>query len=326
MTVGAAPVSFHTERRQTFLRISPDRWTGEPIYNSPVSIAFRGLEILSVHDSASRSAVGYPRTFLTNAIRALDRVTYLRAQRLPPRRQYERDSDVRGTGLGASGQRSAAFLHDNASQVVRTIALSPTPQTPAEASTPFSNWATFEARLIDAVGSWMNHLGLAHGVRTSEQASRLQLMALMGEHPAPLTDVGFGLSQVLPVLLAGLTVPDDGLFIVEQPEAQLHPRSQAALADFFCSLAKAGITCIVETHSEAFFHRLRLRAAMDANLAEQLGIYFLPAALAYTECSAPQAIAIRADGDLMWPEGFFTEGLEQELAIAAIRAARPLRP
>src|SRR5580698_5246676 len=90
------------------------------------------------------------------------------------------------------------------------------------------------------------------------------------ERPHDLTNVGVGVSQVLPIVVMCLLAPVDSTMILEQPELHLHPAVQARLADFFLSIAKAGKQCIVETHSEYLINRLRLRSvqAMDDELSE----------------------------------------------------------
>jgi predicted ATPase len=78
---------------------------------------------------------------------------------------------------------------------------------------------------------------------------------------ANIADVGYGVSQVLPVLVQGMLMQPGGIYMVQQPEIHLHPDAQAGLADFFLYLASRGIRTIVETHSEYFLIRLRRRLA-----------------------------------------------------------------
>ena len=73
-----------------------------------------------------------------------------------------------------------------------------------------------------------------------------------------LMDVGFGLSQVLPVLAALLRADGPSMFLLQQPELHLHPSAQAALGSLFCRTAEAGRQTIVETHSDYIMNRIRL--------------------------------------------------------------------
>ena len=64
-----------------------------------------------------------------------------------------------------------------------------------------------------------------------------------------IADVGFGVSQVLPVLVALIVAEPGQLVYLEQPELHLHPRAQVALAQVLADAAKRGIRVVAETHS-----------------------------------------------------------------------------
>ena len=73
-----------------------------------------------------------------------------------------------------------------------------------------------------------------------------------------LVDVGFGVSQVLPVLAALFRADGPPMFLLQQPELHLHPSAQAALGSLFCPTAEAGRQLIIETHSDYIMNRIRL--------------------------------------------------------------------
>ena len=73
-----------------------------------------------------------------------------------------------------------------------------------------------------------------------------------------LMDVGFGVSQVLPVLAALFRADGPPMFLLQQPELHLHPSAQAALGSLFCRTAEAGRQLLVETHSDYILDRIRL--------------------------------------------------------------------
>ena len=73
-----------------------------------------------------------------------------------------------------------------------------------------------------------------------------------------LMDVGFGVSQVLPVLAALFRVDGPPMFLLQQPELHLHPSAQAALGSLFCRTAEEGRQLIIETHSDYLLDRIRL--------------------------------------------------------------------
>ena len=73
-----------------------------------------------------------------------------------------------------------------------------------------------------------------------------------------LMDVGFGVSQVLPVLAALFRTDGPPMFLLQQPELHLHPSAQAALGSLFCRTAEAGRQLIVETHGDYIIDRVRM--------------------------------------------------------------------
>ena len=73
-----------------------------------------------------------------------------------------------------------------------------------------------------------------------------------------LVDVGFGISQVLPVLAALFRADGPPMFLLQQPELHLHPGAQAALGSLLCRTAEAGRQLLVETHSDYILDRIRL--------------------------------------------------------------------
>lgn len=124
------------------------------------------------------------------------------------------------------------------------------------------------------------------------------------------SDVGFGIGQMLPIVVEGL-VRDDSIICVEQPEIHLHPRLQAHLANFFVATCKSN-QWIVETHSESLM--LRLQGMMSQGLVtpDQVTILYVE-----PTSSGGEVIQIRMDseGDFIdpWPEGFFEERLTEKL-------------
>jgi hypothetical protein len=120
--------------------------------------------------------------------------------------------------------------------------------------------------LHSALSFWIRHLKLADTLDVKDIAKHLNLfevdIAGAGQDTrANLADVGFGVSQALPVLVQGLLMRSGGIFLVQQPEIHLHPDAQAGLADFFIYLASYGVITVVETHSEYLLLRLRRRLA-----------------------------------------------------------------
>lgn len=115
---------------------------------------------------------------------------------------------------------------------------------------------------------WLKNLGLGDNLipgREFVSARGDVVSSLMirtrADQTHNLLDVGFGASQVIPILAACLYAPKNSLIIIEQPELHLHPKAQAILADLFIETQNRGVRFLLETHSEHLLIRVRLRVA-----------------------------------------------------------------
>lgn len=131
---------------------------------------------------------------------------------------------------------------------------------------------------------------------------------------ANIREVGFGLTQVLPIIVQAILSPSNVTMMIEQPELHLHPRAQAELGDIFISAAHHGAYSLLETHSEHLLLRLQTQIAkttagqisMEQSnrmlLPDQVGIYF---AHRMRGSSTLTRIDIGLYGDLLnTPDGF----------------------
>ena len=125
-----------------------------------------------------------------------------------------------------------------------------------------------------------------------------------------LPDVGFGISQVLPVLVQCFYAPAGSIILMEQPEIHLHPSAQSALADVMIDVinskengADRNIQLIIETHSEHFLRRLQRRIAEDSVPRENVSAYF--ANITKTPATL-EPLQIDIGGNIQnWPKNFF---------------------
>jgi len=101
-------------------------------------------------------------------------------------------------------------------------------------------------------------------------ASPFRLLVDMWGARIDLVDVGYGVSQSLPLLVDSLVRPDVELLLIQQPEVHLHPRAQAALGSFFATLVSTRFKrFVIETHSDHLVDRVRLeisKGTLDPSL------------------------------------------------------------
>lgn len=132
-----------------------------------------------------------------------------------------------------------------------------------------------------------------------------------------IADAGFGISQILPILVAGYFIPKNGTFIIEEPEIHLHPKAQAEIGTFLKEVSKNDVQILVETHSEHLLLRLQSHIASGELSPEDVNVFYI-----YTEeknkRKIEKLIPIAKDGYFSedWPKGFFPERLNEAKKIA----------
>jgi predicted ATPase len=130
------------------------------------------------------------------------------------------------------------------------------------------------------IAYWLQKLGLVHSFELKEvkEGSGLFQVLLKTTPSGPdvtLPDVGFGVSQLLPVLVLCYYVPEGSTILLEQPEIHLHPSVQSGLADVFIDVAKnRNVQIILESHSEHLLSRLQRRMAEEELKHEDVALYF----------------------------------------------------
>lgn len=92
---------------------------------------------------------------------------------------------------------------------------------------------------------------------------------------ALLTDVGFGISQLLPVIVGDIELGDESTLFTAQPEIHLHPNAQANYADFLVNQLAKTKNYVVETHSEYLLNRIRLAIVKGHLKEEDIRVYYL---------------------------------------------------
>ena len=131
-----------------------------------------------------------------------------------------------------------------------------------------------------------------------------------------ITDVGFGVSQSLPVVALCYYVPEGSTILLEQPEIHLHPSVQAGLADVLIDAVKTrGVQIVLESHSEHLLLRLQRRIAEQQGLSEKnVALYFCDSRAGESRI---RRLQMDMYGDIVnWPDEFFGDAFGEVAAKA----------
>ena len=181
---------------------------------------------------------------------------YLNAERMAPRYVYENTDfadfcDCHGTNTGNVIQRHE---NDNCS-IARAFS-----------NSDKNKWSI-------ELDKWVDYIFPGVAVEIIPSGGDLYQVKMLGN---AATNVGFGITYALPILVSGLTVPNDGILIVENPEAHLHAKAQSNMGYFLARMAAAGVRVIIETHSEHIVNGIR-RMIVEGKTEmshEDMTIYF----------------------------------------------------
>ena len=184
-----------------------------------------------------------------------------------------------------------------------------------------------QAKLFEEViASQLKKMGLIKNFQIKAIASKRQEYEVKvrtqgSDEWVDLPDVGFGVSQVLPVLVQCFYAPPGSIIIMEQPEIHLHPSAQSALADVMIDVINSrengksrNIQLIIETHSEHFLRRLQRRIAEGDIPEKKVAAYF--ANTSKTPANLDPLQLNKYGNILNWPEGFFGDEMGDIVAQA----------
>lgn len=179
-----------------------------------------------------------------------------------------------------------------------------------------------EVTLLSAVGQAFALLGISEAIDVKSVESLVYQILFRpkgweDEKHITIADVGFGVSQLLPIVVMSLRSHEGSLLVFEQPEIHLHPRAQAALADFFLSLDLSETRLLIETHSDHFINRLRRRIAEDPSdqLREDVSILFVRPPHNGMGATVEQLRVDRYGVIENWPPAFLPESADEAEAI-----------
>ena len=185
--------------------------------------------------------------------------------------------------------------------------------------------STAEIPLAPTLGSqseaWLSSIVHPTRIRSTwlPQASAASLqfrdLDVMADWVRP-ANVGFGLTYCLPIIVSALGSTPGAVFIVENPEAHLHPRAQSEIGKFLVRVAASGVQTIVETHSDHVLNGVRVAVAAEQLLsADDVTIHFFGAA-----GEEVTNITLNDNGSLsVWPSGFFDQAVDDLATVSRVR-------
>jgi predicted ATPase len=239
----------------------------------------------------------------------IDKIFYLGPLRDFPKRDYLW-ARSRPTDVGQRGEKAIdAILAATEAKEMRNLK-------PKARLRPFQ----------EMIAYWLQEMGLIQSFKVVEIAkgsNRWQALVKTraGGSEVLLTDVGFGVSQVLPVITLLQYVPEGSTVILEQPEIHLHPLAQAGLADVIIQAAThRRVQVILESHSEHLLLRLQRRIAEEIVSSDDVKLYF---------CDAPKGASVLTPLDVdffgsiaNWPDKFMGDAFEETAKAELARLKR----
>ncbi|WP_343585521.1 DUF3696 domain-containing protein [Flavobacterium sp.] len=242
---------------------------------------------------------GITNSLKTNSLIDKQQFYYLNAERLGPRiKQDIKFYDYPTTGI--QGEYVAQLLGDTGFSYKFQI----------------NDDRLFEKnknkRLEFQVNAWLNYI--IPGVKvfatydTSTMSAQIRVSNLYSNNNNIVaTNIGFGISYVLPIIVSGLIAEKDSLLIIENPEAHLHPSAQSKIGKFIAMVANSGVKVIIETHSDHFINGIQLATALNEINTSLITINYFSQE---DDIDQPkiESISINEKGELSnWPKGFFDQ-------------------
>ena len=221
-------------------------------------------------------------------------LTYITAERVGPREVYVLEDRQIATVVGPLGEDAISVLHWGRDEyVLDDLALPGIPSTRLRQVEEQMRLFFPGCALVVQQVPQANAVTL--GLRTSEDT----------DFHRPIHG-GFGLTQILPIVIAALSAPKEAILLIENPEVHLHPAGQAIVGQFLADVARAGVQVIVETHSDHVLNGIRRSVKAGRLTAEQVGIHFFrPRSTEGVQVLSP---ILDSSGNIdTWPDGFFDQ-------------------
>lgn len=233
--------------------------------------------------------------------RLFKNLTFISAERLGPQLRYAFNNDM--NYIGPKGEYVACAFYNHKDDVVNKIIIDGIPDI-----FPEIDLENIDPTLGGQVQFWLSqmfrptYVNAEYIAPVNEYTLRFGAPDRSGKYKP--TNVGFGYSYVLPILVAALLTKPDSVFIIENPEAHLHPQAQSILSKFLALVSKTKVQIFIETHSEHIINAPRVMIVQESFKSDDLRILYFDEK--FREKHIP--IKVHSDGRILeWPEGFFDQ-------------------
>ncbi len=238
-------------------------------------------------------------------------VYYLGPTRIMPQRRYHWEGE-QPEGIGQSGDETVDALLS--ARIDRLTTRGENGDVPIE----------------ERISAWLREMALAHSFSLKRAGPRsgknyeLRVQQSPASPPVSLVDMGYGLSQFLPVLVLCYYAPEGSTLILEQPGIHLHPKVQSQLADLLIEVVtERHLQVLVESHSEHLLNRLQRRIAEEQISVDKTAFYFCRNQGGVSAC---ERLEIDEFGNIAnWPENFFGNEMGDLFAMAQAQMERQKR-
>lgn len=259
------------------------------------------LELDGVTLDGRELALGGPVRWLLPAdlaetstvVATLRRLSWISAERTGPRESFPLRDAHGHQHVGARGELAAGLLHwREGDDVTPALCLPDTPRT---------LFHQVRARMQEFFPGCDLRVAPIEGV----SAVSLRLRSDTRTEFQRPQNVGFGLTQLFPILVAVLASRPGDVVLVENPEVHLHPKAQQRIGTLLAQVAASGAQVVVETHSDHVLNGVRLAVKAKDIASRDVAVHFFAPDHGSFKPTSP---AMNADGRLeYWPEGFFDQ-------------------
>ena len=221
-------------------------------------------------------------------------LTYITAERVGPREVYALEDRQIASVVGPAAEHAISVLYwGREESVLPLLVLQDNP--PTRLRQVEARMRTFFPGCALTVQQVPQANAVTLGLRTSDDT----------DFHRPI-HVGFGLTQVLPIIIAALSTSAEDILLIENPEVHLHPSGQSLMGQFLAEVAGAGAQVILETHSDHILNGIRRAVKIGTLTPEQAAIhFFIPRDGNSSQVITPQ---LSANGNIdTWPKGFFDQ-------------------